>query len=244
MGIDRVGGPTLERGAARAGVGGGRDRRRRLEDTRAGASASGTFAPIFAPAFVVDTLREIAGDAELVVDVTAALTSPRSGLRHVLLRRPDRGLRVGSVALLGVRDGASSAPRDPGVSEHETVPRRPVGRRAAQLSPGASRPAPTSRSACGARRRGGSSSATPRSAASVSGVATARAAGSSPRSRGRSPSAERGLPRAASSVPYWRAMATWYEALEVGVPGGDVFEDDHRGCSRARRSARRSTPVT
>ena len=23
--------------------------------------------------------------------------------------------------------------------------------------------------------------------------------------------------------PYWRAMATWYETLELGAPGGDVF---------------------
>jgi hypothetical protein len=27
------------------------------------------------------------------------------------------------------------------------------------------------------------------------------------------------------AVPYWRAMATWYEALEVGVPVGDVFQE-------------------
>src|SRR5205807_9095706 len=26
------------------------------------------------------------------------------------------------------------------------------------------------------------------------------------------------------AVPYWRAMATWYEALGVGVPGGEVFD--------------------
>jgi hypothetical protein len=25
------------------------------------------------------------------------------------------------------------------------------------------------------------------------------------------------------AVPYWRAMATWYESLELGVPGRDVF---------------------
>jgi hypothetical protein len=25
------------------------------------------------------------------------------------------------------------------------------------------------------------------------------------------------------AVPYWRAMATWYESLELGAPGGDIF---------------------
>ena len=81
MGIDRAGGLTVEQGLREAGL---------AEGDRIGVvgwktllpgESSGTFAPIFAPAFVVDTLREIAGRPELVVDVTAALTSPRSGLR-------------------------------------------------------------------------------------------------------------------------------------------------------------------
>ena len=27
------------------------------------------------------------------------------------------------------------------------------------------------------------------------------------------------------AVPYWRAMATWYEALELGAPGATIFEE-------------------
>ena len=26
------------------------------------------------------------------------------------------------------------------------------------------------------------------------------------------------------AIPYWRAMATWYETLEVGISGGEVFD--------------------
>ena len=81
MGIDRSGGPTVEQALREAGVGAG-DRIGVVGwKTLLPEESSGTFAPIFAPAFVVDTLREIAGRPELVVDVTAALTSPRSGLR-------------------------------------------------------------------------------------------------------------------------------------------------------------------
>src|SRR4029077_11310165 len=81
MGIDRAGGPTVEHGLRGAGVSAG-DRigvvgwKALLAE-----ESTGTFAPIFAPAFVVDTLREIAGRPEFVLDVTAALTSPRAGLR-------------------------------------------------------------------------------------------------------------------------------------------------------------------
>src|SRR5207342_1280512 len=66
MGIDRSGGPTVEQGLREAGLGAG-DRigvvgwKAVLPE-----ESSGAFAPIFAPAFVVDTLREIAGAPELV----------------------------------------------------------------------------------------------------------------------------------------------------------------------------------
>src|SRR4029077_20499057 len=81
MGIDRSGGPTVEQALREAGLSAG-DRIGVVGwKTLSAEETSGTFAPIFAPAFVVDTLREIAGNPELVVDVTAALTNPRSGLR-------------------------------------------------------------------------------------------------------------------------------------------------------------------
>ena len=81
MGIDRSGGPTVEQALREAGVAKGN--RIGVVGWKAllAEESSGTFAPIFAPAFFVDTLRAIAGDAGLVVDVTPALTSPRTGLR-------------------------------------------------------------------------------------------------------------------------------------------------------------------
>ena len=36
-----------------------------------------------------------------------------------------------------------------------------------------------------------------------------------------------------SPIPYWRAMATWYERLELGVAGGDVFREI-TGAARGR----------
>jgi hypothetical protein len=26
------------------------------------------------------------------------------------------------------------------------------------------------------------------------------------------------------AIPYWRAMATWYESLELGLPGGELYD--------------------
>src|SRR5690349_8132857 len=81
MGIDRSGGPTVEQALCEAGIGKG-DRVGVVGwKTLLPEEWSGNFAPIFAPAFVVDTLRALAGSPERVVDVTSTLTSPRSGLR-------------------------------------------------------------------------------------------------------------------------------------------------------------------
>ena len=104
MGIDRSGGPTVEQALRDAGVGMG-DRVGVVGwKTLLPEESSGTFAPIFAPAFVVDTLREIAGGAELVVDVTAALTSPRSGLR-TFCSADQIAVFEWAPRLRGVRDG-------------------------------------------------------------------------------------------------------------------------------------------
>ena len=81
MGIDRSGGPTVEHALREAGLGAG-DRigvvgwKALLPE-----ESSLAVSPIYAPAFMVDTLRQIAGSPELVVDVTPALTSSRDGLR-------------------------------------------------------------------------------------------------------------------------------------------------------------------
>ena len=81
MGIDRGGGPTLEGALRQIGIGAG---------ARIGVVGwkalhpeewNGRRPAIFAPAFFVDTLRDLAGESGAVFDATAALTSPRTGLR-------------------------------------------------------------------------------------------------------------------------------------------------------------------
>src|SRR4029077_16212416 len=74
MGIDRSGGPTVEEALREAGI--GRGDRIGVVGWKAllPEEWNGSLPAIFAPAFFVDTLREIAGGAELVVDATASLT--------------------------------------------------------------------------------------------------------------------------------------------------------------------------
>ena len=222
MGIDRTGGPTVEQGLREAGLG---------EGDRIGVVGwktllpeewSGTFAPIFAPAFVVDTLREIAGRPELVVDVTAALTSPRSGLRSFCSADQIAVFEWGAsrcaafvMALLGVAR--------PGVSEQETFHAVPWGGEPlsyhAVLASGpdvaVGLRSPSSRrlelgdaAIVGIGLWGGN--------CARGGLVAASEADLGAQSEGY-------LDELA--VPYWRAMATWYEALELGVPGGAIFEE-------------------
>src|SRR4029077_13266367 len=119
MGIDRGGGPTVEQALCEAGV---------STADRIGVvgwkallaeESSGTFSPIFAPAFVVDTLREIAGRPELVIDVTAVLTSPRSGLRSFCSARQIAIFEYGASRCSAWVMEILGAAR-PGVSERET----------------------------------------------------------------------------------------------------------------------------
>ena len=81
MGIDRSDGPTLEQALRDIGCKAGD--RVGVVGWKAAQPAEHRLdvPPIFAPAFFVDTLRAIVGGAKLVIDVTPALTSPRSGLR-------------------------------------------------------------------------------------------------------------------------------------------------------------------
>jgi len=222
MGIDRSGGMTVEGALREAGVGAG-DRigvvgwKALLPE-----ESSGTFAPIFAPAFVVDTLREIAGAPELVVDVTAALMNPRSGLRSFCSADQIAVFEYGasrcSAWVMEVLGAAA-----PGVSERETFHGVPWGGEPlsyhAVLAAG---PAvaiglcsPSSRrlelgdaAIVGIGLWGGN--------CARGGLVAASEADLRQESDGY-------LERLA--VPYWRAIATWYESLRLGVPGGDIFSE-------------------
>ena len=222
MGIDRSGGPTVEQALRDAGVGKG-DRVGVVGwKTLLPEESSGTFAPIFAPAFVVDTLREIAGGAELVVDVTAALTSPRSGLRTFCSADQIAVFEWGASRCSAYVMEILRAAR-PGVSERETFHGVPWGGEPlsyhAVLASGpdvaVGLRSPTSR-----RFELGD--------AAIAGVGLW---GGNCARGGLVAAAEDDLGAQSEgyldglAVPYWRAMATWYETLEVGVSGGDVFKE-------------------
>jgi hypothetical protein len=222
MGIDRSGGPTVGQGLREAGLGAG-DRigvvgwKALLPE-----ESSGAFAPIFAPAFVVDTLREIAGAPELVVDVTPALTSPRSGLRTFNSADQIAVFEWGASRCSAYVMEILAAAR-PGVSERETFHGVPWGGEPLSYHPVlASGPdvaiglrSPSSRrfelgdaAIIGIGLWGGN--------CARGGIVAASEADLRRESEGY-------LDRLA--VPYWRAMATWYESLELGVHGGAVFEE-------------------
>ncbi len=222
MGIDRSGGPTVEQALRDAGLGTG-DRigvvgwKALLPE-----ESSGTFAPIFAPAFVVDTLREIAGRPKLVVDVTSALTSPRSGLRTFCSADQIAVFEWGASRCSAYVMEVLRAAR-PGVSERETFRGVPWGGEPLSYHPVlASGPdvavglrSPSSRrfelgdaAIIGIGLWGGN--------CARGGLVAASEADLGSQSEGYLD----GL-----AVPYWRAMATWYETLELGVPGGDIFRE-------------------
>ena len=221
MGIDRSGGPTVEQALREAGVGAG-DRIGVVGwKTLSPEESSGTFAPIFAPAFVVDTLREIAGSPELVVDVTAALTSPRSGLRSFCSADQIAVFEWGASRCSAYVMEVLRAAR-PGVSERDAFRGVPWGGEPLSYHPVFSAGAdvavglrsPSSRqlekgdaAIVGIGLWGGN--------CARGGVVAATEADLGSQSDGYLD----GL-----AVPYWRAMATWYESLAVGAPGGDIFQ--------------------
>jgi len=221
MGIDRAGGPTLEEALRQIGVGAG---------ARIGVVGwkalhaeewNGRRPAIFAPAFFVDTLRDLAGDSGTVFDATTALTSPRCGLRTFSSADQIAIFEWGAARCSAWVHAIIGAAR-PGESEHdafrasgwsgEPLSLHPVFASGPDVAVGLR--SPSSRRlelgdaavACiglwgGNCARGGL----------VAGSAADLTAAS-----------EGYLERLA--VPYWRAMATWYETLAVGLAGGEVFD--------------------
>jgi hypothetical protein len=222
MGIDRSGGSTVEQGLREAGV--------RAGDTVGVVGwkallpdeSSGAFPPIFAPAFIVDTLREIAGAPELVIDVTTVLTSPRSGLRS--FNSADQiavfewGASRCSAYVMGILEAAR-----PGVSERETFHGVQWGGEPLSFHPVlASGPDV----AVGLR-----SPSSRRLELGDAAIAAIGLWGGNCARGGIIASSDADLLQVSDgyldrlAVPYWRAMATWYESLHLGVPGGDIFEE-------------------
>ncbi|HVN61010.1 MAG TPA: hypothetical protein VMT59_07085, partial [Gaiellaceae bacterium] len=222
MGIDRSGGPTVEQALREAGLGAG-DRigvvgwKALLPE-----ESSLPVSPIYAPAFMVDTLRQIAGAPELVIDVTPALTSPRDGLRTFNSADQIAVFEWGASRCSAYVMAVLGAAR-PGVSERETfhavrwggepLAYHPVLSSGADVAVGLR--SPSSRrfelgdaAIIGIGLWGGNTAR--------GGIVAASEADLRPESGGY-------LDELA--VPYWRAMATWYESLELGKAGGDVFAE-------------------
>jgi hypothetical protein len=221
MGIDRGGGPMLEEALRQIGVGAG---------ARIGVVGwkalqaeewNGRRPAIFAPAFFVDTLRDIAGESGSVFDATTALTSPRTGLRTFSSADQVAIFEWGASRCSAWVHAILDAAR-PGVSEREAFRAAPWGGEPLSCHPVfASGPdvAVGLRSASSRRLELGDAAI---AAIGLWGGLCARGGIIAASPQDLSSASDGYLERMA--VPYWRAMATWYETLELGMAGGAVFD--------------------
>ena len=222
MGIDRAGGESVEGALRAAGIRSG---------DRVGVvgwkallpgESSGSFSPIFAPAFIVDTLREICGQAALVVDVTGALMNARSGLRSFCSADQIAVFEYGaSRCSAWVMEILRAA--HPGVSERDAFRSVPWGGEPfsyhATFASGAD-VAVGLRSATARRLELGDAAI---AAIGLWGGNCARGGLIAASESDLGAASEGYLERFA--IPYWRAMASWYAALAVGVDGGELFAE-------------------
>ena len=221
MGIDRSGGPTLEQALRDAGIG---------SSEKIGVVGwkallpeewNGRTPAIFAPAFFVDTLRDIAGDPHLVVDVTAALTNPQSGLRAFASADQVAIFEWGASRCSAWVHAILDAAR-PGVTEREAFRAAPWGGEPLSCHPvfAAGRDVAVGLRSASSRclELGDAAIA----AIGLWGGLCARGGIIAASTQDLTRASDGYLERMA--VPYWRAMATWYETLELGVSGGAVFD--------------------
>jgi hypothetical protein len=220
MGIDRSGGPTLEEALRQIGIGDGA--RIGVVGWKALHSDewNGRRPAIFAPAFFVDTLRDLAGESGSVFDATTALTSPRSGLRTFASADQIAIFEWGAARCSAWVHAIIGAAR-PGASEHdafraadwsgEPLSLHPVFASGPDVAVGLC--SPSSR-----RLELGDAAIT---CIGLWGGNCARGGLVAGSGSDLTAASEGYLERLA--VPYWRAIATWYETLAVGVAGGEVF---------------------
>jgi hypothetical protein len=222
MGIDRSGGPTVEQALWEAGLGAG-DRigvvgwKALLPE-----ESSLAVSPIYAPAFMVDTLRQIAGSPELVVDVTPALTSSRDGLRTFNSADQIAVFEWGASRCSAYVMAVLGAAR-PGVSEREVFHAVPWGG-----EPLAYHPVLSSGADVAVGLRSPSSRRFELGDAAIVGIGlwggnTARGGLVAASESDLRAESDGYLERLA--FPYWRAIAAWFEALALGTPGGEIFRE-------------------
>jgi hypothetical protein len=221
MGIDRGGGPTLEEALREIGIAAG---------ARIGVVGWKALLPeewngrrpaIFAPAFFVDTLRDLAGESGSVFDATTALTSPRAGLRTFSSADQIAIFEWGASRCSAWVHAILDAAR-PDVSEREAFRAAPWAGEPLSCHPVfASGPdvAVGLRSASNRRLELGDAAI---AAIGLWGGLCARGGIIAASPQDLSSPTDGYLEGLA--VPYWRAMATWYETLELGVAGGTVFD--------------------
>jgi hypothetical protein len=220
MGIDRGGGPTFEEALREIGIGDGA--RIGVVGWKALHSDewNGRRPAIFAPAFFVDTLRDLAGESGSVFDATAALTSPRSGLRAFASADQIAIFEWGAARCSAWVHAITGAAR-PGATEHdafraadwtgEPLSLHPVFAAGPDVDVGLRSPS--------SRRLELGDAAV--ACIGLWGGNCARGGLIAGSDADLTAESEGYLQRLA--VPYWRAMATWYETLAVGVTGGEVF---------------------
>ncbi len=174
------------------------------------------------PAFIVDTLRELCGSRELVVDVTSALMNARSGLRSFCSADEIAFFEYGasncSAWVMQIVDAAR-----PGLSEQEAFHGVPWGGQPLSYHPVLSSGADVAvglRSPSGRRFELGD--------AAIVGIGLwggncARGGILAAAETDLRPESEGYLEQLA--IPYWRAIASWYAAIRLGAAGGDIFAE-------------------
>jgi hypothetical protein len=214
MGQERAG-PTLEEVLRSAGLGDGASVAvvgwKAFEPSEWSLAAPA----IAAPAFLVDLLRHVAG-AALVTDATAALTSPGDGLRA-----RNSAVQIAAFEWAAARASeavdAIVAAAAPGVTEQDAVAAmryRGEPLSAHLMFSSGPEVAVGLRSPTARRLRAGDAATT---AVGLWGGMSCRAGLVSDGSGAGDEAFLHGL-----ALPYWHAVATWYEAVGLGVSGGEV----------------------
>ncbi len=230
MGIDRSGFPTVSQALVDAGVKPGSRVGVVGWKSVAASEWSGRFPAIYAPSFIVDTLREIAGGTDRVVDITDIMTNPAHG--HRAINSADQiaffewgTTRASSWVMTGI-DAAA-----PGVRERELFEAMPWG--------GEPMPFHACVPSGDTVQWGLRSSSARRMELGDASVLCIGLWGANCARGGLLAASSDDLPSRSDGyierlvAPYWLSMVAWYEQLAVGVPGGDVYAAVHSSLADA-----------
>jgi Metallopeptidase family M24 len=175
--------------------------------------------PIAAPAFAVDAIRDLVGADGAVTDATEAMMNPQDGLRTIS-GADQIGVFEWAAARASRAVASIVSAAEPGLTERQAVAAMPyTGEPLSAHVMFASGPevAVGLRSATDRRLELGDAATT---AVGFWGGLCCRAG-----------LIERAPPKAGShaadyleqmAIPYWTAIATWYESIRLGTPGGEI----------------------